>query len=1086
MNIPYYPTVTSDIHFPTLEQEVLDFWQAQNVFDASVAARPAQQSGQSNAYVFYDGPPFANGLPHHGHLLTGYVKDAVARYQTMRGKRVERRFGWDCHGLPAEMEAEKQLGVSGRQHIIQFGIEKFNAHCRTSVMQYRNEWEAYVNRQARWVDFANDYKTMDTDYMESVLWAFAQLYKKGLIYEGFKVMPYSWAAETVLSTSEIRLDDATREKIDKAVEVAFTLNDHKLNNIPADATVHVVAWTTTPWTLPSNLALAASGELHYAATYDKSAKAYFIQQHHTSAESDEGKLLPIKGSELIGSSYTPLFPYFVDHPNAFRILDGSDFIEAGAGTGIVHMAPGFGEDDQRVCADNGIHVVVPVDGEGRYTDAIYDMPDLHLKGLNVIRETRHKLESEPYTDAQLTKYGLANLRIITWLKAHGHLVKQEDYAHNYPHCWRTDQPIIYKAMSSWFVDVPKIRDRMVELNQEINWIPNHVKDGRFGKWLENAREWSISRSRFWGCPLPVWRSDNPDNTQLYVFGSTQELEDFFGVTVDDLHKPFIDTLTKPDPENPDYTLQRVDEVFDCWFESGSMPYAQVHYPFENKDWFEQHFPADFIVEYEAQTRGWFYNMVVLSVALFDRIPFKNCICHGVVLDGEGRKLSKKLKNYVDPNELFDLYGSDALRWFMLSSTIMRGNELFLDAEGAFIRDAVRLYIKPLWNAYHFFCLYANADKLKAAISIDSDNLMDRYILAKLQHCTDAVRDAMDAYDTPTACHAITAFLEVLNNWYIRRNRNRFWSDDTGADKQHAYNTLYTVLHVMCRITAPLLPQVTEAMYAGLTHNGTYEAKRSVHLADYPSDLDALQPDASLMQAMDRVQDICNTAHAIRNDIGTRIRQPLATLTVYGADIRAHQAYFQRLIADETNVKSVIFSDDLDGAATKQLKINFPIVGKRLKTKMKAITIAAKSGQWSFTPNGHVAIAEETLTPDEFEFTLVSTIAQGAAALAAQDGLVVLDTHLTPELIQEGLARDVVRLIQQSRKDAGFDVSDRIIVTLQADDTLWEAIHTYETYICEQTLAVSLARESITGETPHQIAEYSVMLKLQQHANHHAA
>jgi isoleucyl-tRNA synthetase/very-short-patch-repair endonuclease/RimJ/RimL family protein N-acetyltransferase len=1522
----HYPTITSDVDFAALERDVLAFWKEQRVFEASVAGRAAETAdGASNAYVFYDGPPFANGLPHHGHILTGYVKDAVARYQTMLGKRVERRFGWDCHGLPAEMETEKQLGVSGRQEIMTYGVEKFNEHCRTSVMRYRDEWEFYVGRQARWVDFENDYKTMDTPYMESVLWAFSELYKKGLIYEGFKVMPYSWSAETVLSSSEIRLDDATREKVDKAVTVAFKLKEKPVGAPVADE-YYLLAWTTTPWTLPSNLALAVSGEINYCAyvkdsdgnsplegeskhesvlvgghqplatkgyaenTADHaramrkemtkeeyllweilrdnqlgvkfrrqqpigayiadfySAEALLIvevdgSQHaenskdaardawlkaegysvlrfwnndvrqnkegvvesilaavnltpHDSASGDalassappqggsygqsrvsktcyilassattqylditskgtrttkdasHTNVSPdsiINGKSLIGLSYEPLFPYFSDHPNAFRVLDGSSFIEEGSGTGIVHMAPGFGEDDMRVCAENGISVVVPVDEKGRYTDAIYDlrhpeqregspatsrdssampqndsgtfetarcilktptvadeanfialhtnetvmdtvndgimteaqaradfaanlahfnehgygqwavyhretgafmgraglsfaaqsdempakptlrcalmpefwhggygtelchaaiaygfetrhMPEiaggavaknvrshemmkrlgmkfirtmmfkrtegpyflmtkaewndavipakagiqkreeldsrlrgndntntLSLRGLNVIKETE-KLSNEEredqakygktskYRHDKLEQFGLANIRIAEWLKKTGHLIKEDnEYKHNYPHCWRTDKPIIYKAMSSWFVDVPKIRDRMVELNQDINWIPSHIKDGRFGKWLEGAREWSISRSRFWGCPIPVWRSDNPENKELYVFGSVAELEAFFGVTVTDLHKPVIDTLTKPDPTNSAYTIKRVDEVFDCWFESGSMPFAQVHYPFENKAWFEANFPADFIVEYEAQTRGWFYNMMVLSVGLFDSIPFKNCICHGVVLDEKGRKLSKRLKNYIDPKELFETYGSDSLRWFMLSSTIMRGNELFLDAEGAFIRDAVRLYIKPLWNAYHFFCLYANADGARAEFDLTSDNLMDRYILAKLKACVDGVRAALDAYDTPAATTAISAFLEVLNNWYIRRNRARFWGTEQGADKVEAYNTLYSVLHTLCRIAAPFLPQVTEAMYRGLTVPSpasggglgwgcsdetkgdtplpTSPRKQgeelvSVHLADYPIEFAALQADKPLMQAMDRVQDICNTAHAIRNEVGIRIRQPLASLTVYGFDISQDIKtldYFSFLISDEVNVKRTNFNSDFESVATRKLKIHFPTVGKRLPTKMKDITAAGRNGDWSFTEGGEVSICGEILTQGEFEFTLESTIKVGAAALSAQDGLVVLDTALSDALTQEGIARDIVRLVQQSRKEAGFDVGDRIELVVEAVDDVAVAASAFAAYICEQTLSTSLHVGSASASrhpSEHELNGQQIRLGLQ--------
>ncbi len=803
----YYPEVEANPDIAAIEKKILEFWKKNDLFKKSVEERPAKEDNKNNEFIFYDGPPFANGLPHFGHILTGYAKDVFARYQTMKGKRVERRFGWDCHGLPAEMAAEKELNLSGQQAIEAYGVSEFNDYCRQSVMKYANEWEDYVTRQARWVDFKNDYKTMNTPYMESVMWAFKELYKKGLVYESYRVMPYSWAMETPLSNFETRLDNAYREREDKAITVAFTLKEIpeflKSKNIRE---CKILAWTTTPWTLPSNLALAVGAEIEYVCAV-KRGEAHaliYARKLHAKFEEEYEVIDSFKGSKLIGLSYEPLFPYFKNTPNAFRILAG-DFVSDEDGTGVVHLAPGFGEDDQRICEENGIEVICPVDSAGRFTDEIYDIPDLKLRGLNVI--------SEPGG----SRFGLANDLIIKYLKNRGAVIDEQVIKHNYPHCWRTDTPLIYKAVPSWYIEVTKIKDRMVELNQQINWIPGHVRDGLFGKWLENARDWSISRNRFWGAPIPIWKSDNPDNKELYVFGSIKELEDFFGTKIKDLHKPFIDELIKPDPINPKHTLRRVPDVFDCWFESGSMPFAQVHYPFENKEWFETHFPADFIVEYAAQTRGWFYTLMVLGTALFDKPPFLNCICHGVILDDKGQKLSKRLNNYTDPKELFERYGADSLRWFMMSSPVMRGLELLIDKDANMVRDTLRLAIKPIWNAYNFFTLYANADGIQAleVRGQGSGNIMDRYILSKCRECVEIVTKAMDSYDTTEATKAIEDFFEVLNNWYIRRNRKRFWKSEKDHDKQAAYDTLYTVLSVTCRLAAPLLPMITEEIWQGI-------------------------------------------------------------------------------------------------------------------------------------------------------------------------------------------------------------------------------------------------------------------------------
>ncbi|MCU0669424.1 MAG: isoleucine--tRNA ligase, partial [Myxococcota bacterium] len=664
-----FPAVDPQPRFPEIERRVLARWQAEDTFRASVEARPSGPDG-ANEYVFYDGPPFANGLPHYGHLLTGFVKDVVPRYQTMRGRRVERRFGWDCHGLPAEMEAEKELGVTGRAQILHYGIGRFNDHCRKSVMRYTQEWERYVTRQARWVDFTNDYKTMDLSYMESVLWAFKQLWDKGLVYEAERVLPYSWAAETPLSNFETRLDDSYRERQDPALTLRF-----HVESPGADGPTEVWAWTTTPWTLPSNLALAVGPEIDYAILRvgDRRILVAEAARERFAKELDGAEAIATrKGAAFVGLRYRPLFPFFATTPNAFRVL-GAAFVSTEDGTGVVHLAPGFGEDDLAVCREHAIPLVVPVDDTGRFT---HEVPDW----------AGHQVFD-------------ANPEIIKALKARGDVVRHETIVHNYPHCWRTDTPLIYRAMSSWYVQVSSFAERMVELNQQIHWIPEHVRDGRFGKWLEGARDWSISRNRFWGSPIPVWKSDDPRYPRIDVYGSLDELARDFGVRPADLHRPHIDDLVRPNPDDPTgrSTMRRVPDVLDCWFESGSMPYAQVHYPFENKEWFEHHFPADFIVEYVAQTRGWFYTLMVLSTALFDRPPFQNCICHGVILHESGQKLSKRLRNYADPIEIMDSHGADALRWYLVASPVLRGLDLRLEEKA--IGDVVRNVVLPFWNAY---------------------------------------------------------------------------------------------------------------------------------------------------------------------------------------------------------------------------------------------------------------------------------------------------------------------------------------------------------------------------------------------------
>jgi isoleucyl-tRNA synthetase len=1014
-----YPDVPQQPSFPEIERRILDSWRREGTFERSVEARPAGENGE-NEFVFYDGPPFANGLPHFGHLLTGFVKDIVPRYQTLRGRRVERRFGWDCHGLPVEMEAEKELQVSGRAAIQQFGIGNFNAHCRASVVRYTDVWHRYVTRSARWVDFGNDYKTMDRDYMESVLWAFKRLWEKGLLYEGQRVLPYSWAAETPLSNFETRLDNSYREREDPAITVRFALRPEG-DDRPTD----LFAWTTTPWTLPSNLALGVGPEIDYAI-FELAGRRLLLGaacvEQYAAELAEAERVGTVKGSELVGRHYQPLFPFFEGIENAFRVV-AAPFVDVEEGTGVVHLAPGFGEEDMDVCEAEGIPVVCPVDDEGKFTT-----------------------EVSPYQGIQVIE---ANRPIIRDLRERGLIFKHQSHIHNYPHCWRTDTPLIYRAVNSWYVRVTEFRDRMVELNQNINWVPGHIKDGLFGKWLENARDWSISRNRFWGAPIPVWKSDDPKYPRLDVYGSIDEIERDFGVRPDDLHRPAIDELVRPNPDDPSgrSVMRRIPDVLDGWFESGSMPYAQVHYPFENRKWFESHFPADFIVEYVAQTRGWFYTMLVLATALFDRHPFKNCVCHGVVVAEDGQKLSKRLKNFPDPEEVFETQGADAFRWYLMASPLLKGVNLRVEKDARPIADVVRNVMNPIWNAWYFFSLYANADGIRAEFGASDQNVLDRYILAKTRELVEDLGERMDTYDIAGACSRVVTFIDALNNWYIRRSRLRFWKSEKDDDKRRAYDTLYTVLVTLCRVTSPLLPFLTDEIYRGLTGD------QSVHLGDWP-DPAGLPADPDLVADMDRVRDVCSTAFAMRRTRNVRVRQPLRSLTIAGPEVERLRPFLD-LIQDEVNVKEVQLREEIDRFASFQLQVNARLLGPRLGPEMKTVLAAAKQGRWTTKPGGSVEVAGQVIS--EGEYSLLLRPAEGVAcqALSTNDMVAVLDFELSESLIQEGKARDLVRLIQQARRDAGLHVSDRIRLSLSLPPEWKAAATTFRDYLAENTLASEL-------------------------------
>jgi len=1051
--------VPSSPKLPEIEEAVLAYWEKDGTFQASVEQRDPGEHG-ANEFVFYDGPPFANGLPHYGHLLTGYVKDLIPRYQTMRGKRVERRFGWDTHGLPAELEAMRQLGLKTTDEIHELGIEKFNEACRASVLKYTDEWRDYVTRQARWVDFDNDYRTMNPEFMESVIWAFKQLYDKGLVYEGFRVLPYCWNDETPLSNHELRMDDEVYQmRQDPAVTVGLRLDD--LGTDPVLDGAHILVWTTTPWTLPSNLAVMVGSEIEYVVVEagvpgtDDTARfvlADALLPSYARELGDEPTVLGrYAGAQLLGRTYTPPFSYYAGHENAFRVVAADDAVTTTDGTGVVHTAGAFGEVDKEVTDREGIEAVMPVGKDGRFTHPVDEYAGMLVFDANLPILDHLKAATRgatPPVDPSVPGAGGDCGSVSPGTV----LLRRETYDHSYPHCWRCRQPLIYKGVSSWFVEVTRFKERMLELNEQIRWTPDHIKHGQFGKWLENARDWSITRNRFWGSPVPVWKSDDPAYPRIDVYGSHRQLERDFGVEVKDLHRPYVDDLVRPNPDDPTgrSMMRRVTDVLDVWFDSGSMSFAQVHYPFENEQWFQHHFPGDFIVEYIGQTRGWFYTLHILATALFDKPAFKSCVSHGVVLGSDGQKMSKSLRNYPDVSEVFDRDGADAMRWFLMSSPILRGGNLVVTEPG--IRDSVRQVLIPLWNSWYFFQLYANASGdggYDATRRTDSTDPLDRYLLAKLrQYVADMTRQ-LDAYEVAGACESTRTFLDVLTNWYIRRSRDRFWEGEPDA-----FDTLYTVLETVCRLTAPLAPLTTEEIWRGLTGG------RSVHLTDWPS-VDDLPADDALVATMDVVRDVCSATSALRKAASLRNRLPLASLTVVSPEAGRLDA-FTSIVADEVNVKAVVLLDvDAPEAASygvsQKLTVNARAAGPRLGKDVQLAIKGSKSGDWSVAEDGSVTSGGLALVEGEYTLETVAGAADSCSAtgMLPHGGFVVLDTVVTPELEAEGVARDLVRTVQQARRDAGLDVSDRIALSVIGPADVLAAAQTHEELVAGETLATSV-------------------------------
>jgi isoleucyl-tRNA synthetase len=1032
-------STTEQFSFVETEKKILNFWESEDIFKKSL-----EQTKDKPPYIFYDGPPFATGLPHHGHLVGSTLKDIIPRYFTMKGRYVSRRFGWDCHGLPIEQEIDKKFEMSAHDFVEKHGVKKYNDECRGIVQRFTKEWKKTISRLGRWVDFEDDYKTMDINYMESVWWVFKQAWEKDLIYKGNKIVPYSTELQTALSNFEATSN--YQDVQDPAVTVLFKLTDED---------TYLAAWTTTPWTLPSNLGLIVNADVEYVKAHEKTRDINIIFAKERLESYKKGNdfevLETFKGNDLKGKNYEPLFPYFKDlaSEGAFQIFN-DDYVTTTDGTGIVHSAPAFGEDDNRVLKAAGVNCVVcPIDISGNFTDEVKDFAGEYIKN--------------------------ADKGIIKSLKESGKLFKQGVCVHSYPFCPRTDTPLIYRAMPQWYLAVEKIKDKMIKANSEINWTPSHIKEGRFGKWVEGARDWAISRTRIWGTPLPIWINDVTGNR--VCVGSIADLKEHSGIELTDLHREYADdvTFTKDGEEG---VYKRIPEVLDCWFESGSMPFAQLHYPFENKEVFKQGFPAEFIAEGLDQTRGWFYTLTVLSAALFDKPAFKNVIVNGMVIAEDGKKMSKRLQNYTQPDILMEDYGSDALRLFLINSALVKGEELRFTDEG--VKDMVRRALLPWFNSFKFFQTYAKIDGFDASKDLEfGDNILDKWVLSKLQTLTKNVNKEMQDYKLYNVVPALFNYIEDLTNWYIRLNRRRFWDKGLTSEKKQAYTALYTTLLEISKLMAPFTPFLSEHIFSELKEfNGIKE--QSVHLCTFPEPQNKFI-DGTLEDAVDRMQQIILLGRQKRNQKQIKVKTPLRTLTVIhkDKDLLNEISKLDFYIQSELNVKGIEYSQDEDKFIKLYAKPNSPVLGKRLGKNFgpfrKHIESLDADSLQKLEAGNSIELAGETIASDDV--LIFREAKEGSEAISNRLISIDIDCNLDQELIDEGFARELVNRIQRTRKDSGFAVQDRIKIDFSGDQELVNAAIKHTKYITKETLCDIFKESEKPSGINFQIDQYNIFLAI---------